>query len=113
MKVYFLILLISIFEAIAQSSIKHAHDNMYYLFIGILFYIFVSLLIYKAYKHKGLGMVNAIWSGFSIIIMLCIGIFIFNEKIKNNEVIGIIFIIIGIILTNENCFNYIKNINNN
>lgn len=104
MNLYILVLLISIFEAFAQSTIHYAYynNNKYYIIFGIFLYIIIAFLIYKAYNYKGVGMVNAIWSGFSIIFMIIIGIVLFNEKILFNEYIGIFFIIIGIFITNKN-----------
>jgi multidrug transporter EmrE-like cation transporter len=104
MNLYILVLLISMFEAFAQSIIHYAHyyKKKFYIIYGIILYIIIAFLIYKAYNYKGIGMVNAIWSGFSIIFMIIIGTYLFNEKILLNEYIGIFFIIIGVLITNKN-----------
>ena len=47
-----------------------------------------------------MGMINCLWSGVSIILILLVGYFLFNEKLNNRDITGIILIIIGIILIN-------------
>lgn len=103
MNLYIIIFLISCCEALAQSLLHYSNStqNILFFIIAVLFYILASFFIYKAYDYKGVGMVNAIWSGMSIILMVSIGVFIFNETIEDYEWLGIILIIIGILITNK------------
>lgn len=103
MNLYFIVLCVSLFEALAQSSVHYANikKNKLYIGVGIFCYIIVSFLIYKAYDFKGVGTVNAIWSGMSIVLMISIGYFVFKEKITKMECLGILFILFGIFLTNK------------
>jgi multidrug transporter EmrE-like cation transporter len=57
----------------------------------------VCYLLVQLYKYKGIGLINVLWSGLSILVILSIGIIFFNEKITNLDKIGIFFIILGII----------------
>ncbi len=49
-----------------------------------------------SYKYKGMGIVNVLWSGISVLTVISTGIIFFNEKITKLDWIGIIFIILGI-----------------
>lgn len=110
MSLYLIILLVSCFEALAQSSVHYANkkNNKWFILIGIICYIIVSFLIYKAYNYKGVGMVNAIWSGMSIVLMVLIGVLVFKEKITTQEYIGIFLILLGMLLTNQRNIIHIK-----
>lgn len=103
LNLYLIILFVASCEALAQSTIYYSNvsKNNIYLMLGIILYIFVAFAIYQAYNYKGVGMVNAIWSAISIILLIMIGLFIFNENISTQEYVGIIFIILGIVLTNR------------
>jgi small multidrug resistance pump len=95
-----IIIFISLFELCGQTCLKYFgmnnSNNTHYFFIGILFYIIVCYLLVQSYKYKGMGIVNVLWSGLSILIILSIGIIFFNEKITTYDKIGIFFIILGI-----------------
>ncbi|WLF84711.1 multidrug efflux SMR transporter [Moraxella sp. ZY210820] len=62
---------------------------------GIAFYC-LSLVL----KHISLGMAYAIWSGVGIILTAVIGVIIFNEKVDSWGIIGIAFILIGVVILN-------------
>ena len=47
-----------------------------------------------------MGLINCLWSGVSIIIILLVGYFLFKEKLNNRDITGIILIIAGIMLIN-------------
>lgn len=98
---YLIILLVACLEALAQSTIYYSNvsKNYLYLIVGIALYVCVAFAIYNAYDYKGVGMVNAIWSAISIILLVMIGIMVFKEKITIQEYVGILFIIMGIFLT--------------
>jgi multidrug transporter EmrE-like cation transporter len=98
----FIVLSIALFEALAQSSIQYA--RMYMKPIGILAGMFcyaaVAMLLYAAYKYRKLGIVNALWSSLSIVMMLAIGYFFFQEKLSILDKVGVVFILIGVIVIN-------------
>ena len=52
-------------------------------------YAVVAYCIFLAYNYKGVGMVNTLWSGMSILLMIAVGIFLFKEKIRLIEGIGV------------------------
>lgn len=95
-----LILLIVLFESIAQYHIKKskAKHGMLFLAIGILSYSIVCLLLKKCYDFDGMGMTNFVWSVLSIVSMLTVGHIMFGEQLKLIDVIGIILSIAGLYL---------------
>jgi multidrug transporter EmrE-like cation transporter len=94
-----LILLISISECIGQSCLKTYHNNpskFYLYFMAVLFYSIVCLLLVMSYKYKGMGIVNVLWSGISVLVVVSAGILFFNESITNLDKIGILLVVAGI-----------------
>lgn len=97
--------LVGIFEAFAQSSIQWAqkYDSKWHLLLAVGCYTVVSIFLYVAYNYKGVGIVNVLWSGMSIVLMLTIGYFIFDEKVTFMEWVGIAFIFVGMMIINVCC----------
>ncbi len=96
-----LIILISISECLGQSCLRYFEKNpskTILFFTGVLFYSVVCFLLVLSYKYKGMGIVNVLWSGISVLVILSVGILFFHEKITTMDKWGILFIIIGILL---------------
>ena len=94
-----IILLISISECMGTSCLKKLHLNpqRYWLFImAVVCYVVVCMLLLVSYRYKTMGMVNVIWSGLSIVVILVAGIIFFNEQVTTYDKIGVILIIAGI-----------------
>lgn len=103
-KEYFLlviVLLISICELLGQSCLKYLHNNgnkQHFYIFAVLFYSIVCYLLLQSYKYKGMGIINVIWSGLSILVILSSSIAFFGEKITTMDKIGIFFVIVGVFL---------------
>lgn len=83
-----LILLIVACEAIAQScanELKHT-GSVWYLFIGALFYMLVVYLLSESHKLASMGVVNAIWSGLSVLAIASVGTFYYGQKITPDQI---------------------------
>lgn len=94
-----LVLLISISECLGQSCLKtyHKHPSELWLWVlGVLFYTIVCVLLVMSYKYKGMGLVNVIWSGLSVLIIVSTGVIFFEETITWLDKIGIALILLGI-----------------
>lgn len=97
-----IILFISICELMGQSCLKYLYSTngdkpQYYVF-AVVFYSIICYLLLESYKYKGMGIVNVIWSGLSILVILSSGMIFFGEKITTMDKIGVIFVVIGIFL---------------
>lgn len=80
---------------LSQGFTKPLPSIGFVLGFGIAFYC-LSLVL----KHISLGMAYAIWSGVGIILTAVIGVMIFNEKVDSWGIIGIVFILIGVVILN-------------
>lgn len=100
MIVFFLVLMISLFEACGQSLAYVANKNNSHilLFCAWLAYIGVVFFLFKSYAYKGVGYINILWSGLTTLLMIAIGYVFFKERLTKMEWIGACFILIGIIL---------------
>ena len=99
--VLFLIIFVTLFEALGQyfikisknkASLNHSiNGSIKYLYLGIISYIIVCLLLYNTYNYEGLGHVNLIWSCMSIILAYAVGHCIFMEPFNEYTVLAILF----------------------
>jgi multidrug transporter EmrE-like cation transporter len=95
-----IILLISFCEGLGQSCLKKVFSNpdkMHLFVAALVFYGIVCYLLLLSYKYKGMGIVNVIWSGISILLIVSIGVLFFQEIITSMDKIGIALIIAGIV----------------
>ena len=94
-----LVLAISISECIGQSCLKkyHMDPEKTYLYIsGVIFYSIVCALLVMSYKYKGMGLVNVLWSGLSVLVIVSTGMLFFDESITTLDKVGILLIVAGI-----------------
>ena len=64
-----------------------------------LFYgLGVVPLLSMATKYEGIGITNFMWNVLSTIFGFCIGIFMYKEKVRNLQVIGVILSLLGLAL---------------
>ena len=99
--VYLLVIGILISETIALSFLKEYSVNadLLFYFLGLLFYVFVTMLLVKSFTYEGMGVVNVLWSAFSIMLVVGSGMIFFKEKIHLMELLGIIMVLGGVSLT--------------
>jgi len=60
---------------------------------GVAFYLMALTL-----KFMPVGIVYAIWSGLGIVLIAAIGFVVFGQKLDLPAVVGMIFIIVGIVI---------------
>ena len=95
------ILLIVIFEIVAQSCLKEysQSSNYGFFYAGIFLYAGVGWLLCQTYNNKGsLGNVNLIWSALSLIVSTSVGILLFKEKFHTHDITATILITIGLLI---------------
>ena len=98
-----IVIAVGVFEAIAQSCLQKAQKTArrWLILVGLLCYGIVSILLYASYYYKGMGIVNAMWSGISIVLMLFLGRTLFDERVNRVEWIGVGLILIGVVIINS------------
>lgn len=90
-------------ESIAESLSYKAmlHNSKWFLIAAWVLYLFVVILLIQAYKYKGVGYINALWSGITTLLLLTIGYTVFGERLSKNEWIGAILVLAGVFLLNS------------
>ena len=61
-------------------------------------YALQPLVFYSGLSYGSMSILNILWDVISDIIVLIIGIFVFNEKFSLQQAVGIVFCFLGIIL---------------
>lgn len=92
-------LLISLCEGVAQASanmLRHT-GNLIYLIGGGLFYTIIVYLLSKAHKSYPMGVVNSIWSGLSVIVIILVGYFCFGQIVSKDQLMAMGVIAGGVI----------------
>ncbi len=89
---------IVILETIAQSCLKKTKltNNQNYICVSIIAYFLICLLLIKSYAYDTMGIVNLIWSCFSIILVVCAGVFLYHEEFTRYDCMGMIFVFMGL-----------------
>ena len=89
-----LAIIMSVIDAIMMGLTKKyylsAHKIKYVLAAGMVIYMCQPLLFYRALAFEGMGIFNVLWDSVSNLLVLFVGIYIFNEKITINKIIGTI-----------------------
>jgi small multidrug resistance pump len=94
-----LVVAIAISECLAQSCLKRYHtapDKIYLYIAGVLFYTIVCALLVMSYKYKGMGLVNVLWSGLSVLVILSTSMLFFDENITRLDMLGAAMIVTGV-----------------
>ena len=93
---------IVLFETLAHHSFKMSHKNgtIKHFLLGVGFYACVGFLLIRTYetKYKSIGVINLLWSSLSVLTVMLLGYFFWDEKITYNEIVASILIVIGILL---------------
>ncbi len=85
-------------ETTAIGFLKEYHETRKrrYFLIGLIFYVGVSFFLIKSFVYEGMGVVNVIWSAFSVIFVTTIGVVEFRERTSFMEIVGMILAVAGI-----------------
>ena len=98
-----IILFASLLEYLGDSNFKfYARENKYkYLLYGTGSYIIMVYVLIQLLKYSNVMYMNILWDATSIILETILAYFLLGEYLDNNyQIIGFIFIAMGIILLN-------------
>nr|WP_078001604.1 SMR family transporter [Izhakiella australiensis] len=101
-KIYMLLLVSVIAETIATSMVK-ASDGFTRLVPSLIVVIGYAISFYglsHVVKVLNLGIAYAIWAGLGIILVSMISYFYYHQKLDMPAIVGIAFIIIGVVIIN-------------
>ena len=99
--VLLIVFLISLCELFGQTCLKYLNvnkDKYHFYAYAVVFYALVCYLLLLSYKYRGMGIVNILWSGISVLVILSSSMIFFGEQITMMDKIGVLFIIFGIFL---------------
>ena len=65
-------------------------------FTAIVFYTIVCVMLLLSYKYNGLGIINIMWSGLSVLLIALAGSVFFGVSLKSLHKFGILLILLGI-----------------
>ena len=65
---------------------------------GVLFYVGVATLLAESLKLEGLAVVNALWSGISVMATTSIGVLYFKEMLHLHDYVAIAMIGAGVVI---------------
>ena len=102
MKNYLFLIAAILCEVIGTSFLKRT-EQFTKPFPTIVFIVFLALsffLLSHALKGIPIGIAYAIWSAAGIVIISLVGYFVYNESLDFPAILGIAFIVIGVIIIN-------------
>ncbi len=101
MKYLFLGLAI-IFEVIGSSFMKSSDGFTKWLpsTVVVVAYITCFYFLSLALKTIPLGVAYAVWAGLGIVLTAAISVLVFKQKLDLPAIVGIIFIVIGVVIMN-------------
>lgn len=92
------VLAISVSECVAHTCLKKFHldeRKTHLYFTAVVCYSIVCLMLVVSYKYNGLGVVNILWSGLSVLLIASTGVVLFQETLTALDKAGMLFILIG------------------
>ena len=100
MQSWFWLSIAVIAEVFATLALKASDGftKIYLVFIVIIGYSITFIALAKVLQVLPVAMIYAIWSGLGITLVAVAGWFFFGEKLGVTEIIGIFFIIVGIVI---------------
>jgi len=93
-----IVLAIVMMESCAMTCLKRSKDGWSWFMAGILLYIGVATLLAESLKLEGLAIVNALWSGISIMATTTIGVLYFKEVLHLHDYIAVAMIGAGAVI---------------
>lgn len=68
--------------------------------ITIVAFVACFFFLSQTLKEMPLGIVYAIWAGAGLVLTALVSVFIFNQKLDTPAIIGIAFILVGVVIMN-------------
>lgn len=102
MKQYLLLLLAIVAETIATSSLKMSEQftKLVPSIITVIGYGAAFYCLSIVLKTVPVGIAYALWSGIGIILITLIGVFYFKQHLDLPAIIGLVFIVAGVVVIN-------------
>ncbi len=98
-----IIILIVAAESSAMFSLKKSTQtspSMYYA-MGVLFYALVCVLLRESFKYDKIGVINGLWSAFSVISAILVGKVFYGEDLSRMEALAIAMATVAAIILSQ------------
>lgn len=91
-----------VFEVVGTMSLKYSEgfSKLYPTLITMGAYYVSFFFLGMTLKTLSVGFSYAIWSAVGLVLVACLGVFLFKEKVDIAGIIGITFIVIGVVTLN-------------
>lgn len=102
MKIYLFLALAILFETLGTSFLKKT-ENFTKIGPSLIFIVSMAISFYLltlALREIPMGIAYAIWSAVGIVIISLVGYFVYKQNLDLPAIIGIAFIIIGVVIIN-------------
>ncbi|OBW94948.1 DMT family transporter [Gallibacterium salpingitidis] len=102
MMMWLLLLMAIVFEVIGTTSLRYSNGftQPLYTLITLGCYVASFFLLSKIVQSIPIGIAYAVWSGVGILFIALIGRFLFKQYLDFAAIIGIVFILIGVLIIN-------------
>lgn len=100
---YLLLAMAIILEVVGSSFLKASEGFTKWLpsTIVVVAYMISFYFLSLVLKTIPLGIAYAIWSGVGIVLTATIGLIVFKQKLDLPAIIGILFIVVGVVIMNS------------
>ena len=102
MQAYLFLALAIFFEVVGTVSLKFSEGftRVTPTIITLVGYIAAFYLLSLSLRSLSVGFTYAVWAGVGIVCITMIGVFFLNEKADIFGIIGIFFIVLGVVILN-------------
>ena len=91
----FFVLVATIVEAIGLTILRQGSTYAIPM-TSAIFALGVVPLLHMSLQYEGIGLTNFLWNIFSTLVMFAIGVYIFKEKTKRLQFIGVLVSLLGV-----------------
>jgi len=91
----FFVLIAAIIEAIGLTILRQGSTYAIPM-ASAIFALGVVPLLHMSLRYEGIGLTNFLWNIFSTLLMFAIGVYIFKEKTKKLQFMGVLVSLLGV-----------------
>ncbi len=95
---YIAVILLAETAAIALLKAYADTSNILFLFGGLFGYFLVCVFLEYSFRYEGMGVVNILWSAFSVTFVVATGMLLFSEHVTPAQIVGTAFVMTGVLL---------------
>ena len=93
------VIMIVICDVLAIQSLKYHKINddiKYYCLACIIYGLLLSYFIYRSLHLSSVTVITFAWFSLAALINIIVGVYLYNEELNNNRLLGIMIMFIGV-----------------